>query len=87
MYLTLSTPPRPQHLAEGLLEHPVRGGLIDWYLDVLVTVPTYHRVRLGKWKTGIGTPEYTDRYILFAGGREGLFFNELRFLAGTRSNE
>ena len=24
---------------------------------------------------GIGTPEYTDRYILFAGGRDGIFFS------------
>jgi hypothetical protein len=28
-------PPRPQHLAEGLHEHLVKGGLIDWYLEEL----------------------------------------------------
>jgi hypothetical protein len=27
---------------------------------------TYLRVWIGKWKTGKGTSEYTDRYILFA---------------------
>jgi hypothetical protein len=34
-YISPSTSPQSQHLAEGLLEHSVRGGLIDWYLDVL----------------------------------------------------
>jgi hypothetical protein len=34
-----SPPPRPQHLAEGLPEHLVRGGLIDWYLEDFGTVP------------------------------------------------
>jgi hypothetical protein len=29
--ITKYSPPRPQHLAEGLLEHDVIGGLIDWY--------------------------------------------------------
>jgi hypothetical protein len=28
-------------------------------------------------ETGIGTPEYTDRYILFAGGWEGIFLKAL----------
>ncbi len=67
-YLSPSTPsPRPQHLAEGPLEHPVRGGLIDWYLDVLGTVPIFR-------ETGVGTSEFKGRYILFAGEREGTFF-------------
>ena len=26
--------PHPQHLADGLPDHLVRGGLMDWYLDI-----------------------------------------------------
>ena len=50
-YLILSTfPPRPQHLAEGLLEHTVIGGLIDWYLQILGTVPIFSmNIRTCTW--------------------------------------
>jgi len=58
---------KAQHLAEGPLEHPVRGSLIDWYLDVLGTVPIFR-------ETGVGTSEFKGRYIQFAGEREGTFF-------------
>jgi hypothetical protein len=37
--------------------------------------------------TAIGTPEYTDRYILFAGGWEGIFFcDQSSNPVDTRSN-
>ncbi len=37
---------------------------------------------------GIGTPEYTDRYILFAGGWKGYFFCNLSpNPVDARSNE
>jgi hypothetical protein len=35
---TFPPPPHPRHLADGLPDHLVRGGLMDWYLDI-GTVP------------------------------------------------
>ncbi len=73
-YLSPSTSPQPQHLAEGLIEHPVRGGLIDWYLDVLGTVPIVKVwIDNGTWYRYTRVHRYC-RYILFAGGWEGPFF-------------
>ncbi len=51
----LPPPSRPQHLAESLHEHLVKGGLIGWYLEYLGTVPILNRNR--QMESGIGRPE------------------------------
>ena len=49
---------------------------------------TYLCIMIRQMETGIGTPEYTDRYILFEGGWEGTFFKEALWVSvGTHTNE
>ena len=46
-------------------------GLLVPYLSFIMDV---------RYVPVLGTPEYTDRYILFAGGRVGHFFDVLTIL-------